>query len=237
MSTTIKEYPVATIGKRISINIANYALIVALGFLSSFLILYFPFDWDNINSQYFEPYNHILFSGLFTASVIVDSLWWFILMIVIPYFRDGKTFGSLFTKCRLYHDAEKGRFKAILDHQSVAIVPILAVMLLSALVSFAFDDSAQFIDSIFGFKPGEVKGTGEQSASTVMFVLFIFACIGLAGNMINVILNRNTSSLLDNQFDVYLIYYGPTDKPEKEKPKKSNNDLPGKIDLEELDKL
>ncbi len=237
MLTTIKEYPVATIGKRISINIANYALLIALGVLSNFLIMYFPFDWDNINAKFYKPYNHILYSGLFTVAVLTDALLWFILMVLIPYFKDGKTFGSLFTKCRLYFDGEKGRFKAMLDHQSVAIVPILAVMLLSALVSFAFNDSAQFINSIFGFKPGDVSGTGEQTASTVMFVLFIFACIGLAGNMINVVLNKNTSSLLDNQFNVYLIYYGPAEKPKKEKEAKVATDLPGKIDLEELEKL
>ncbi len=235
MQTTIKEYPVATIGKRILTNVANWGLIISLGILINFFVLYFPLDWDAINSN-FKPYNHILFSGLFTVCVVFNSLLWFISMVVIPYKHDGKTFGSLFTKCKLVCEKDKNKFKAMLDHQSIAVVPILAVMLLSALISFAFDDSAQFISSIFGFKPGEVKGTGEQSASTVLFVLFLFACLTTAGNVINVLMNKNTSALLDNQFNVYLIYYGPQEEP-KQKKKKQKHDLPGKIDVEELEKL
>ncbi len=236
MQTTIKEYPIATIGKRVLTNVANWGLLITLGMLVNFFILYFPLDWDNINAEYPKPYDHILFSGLFTICVTFNWLLWFIAMVVIPYFKDGKTFGSLFTKCRLYCDKEKGKFKSILDHQSIAVVPVLAVMMLSSLISFAFDDSAQFISSIFGFKPGEVSGTGEQSASTVMFVLFLFACFTTAGNVINVLMNKNTSALLDNQFGVYLIYYGPSETETKEAPQ-DKNDLPGKIDIEELEKL
>ncbi len=236
MQTTVKEYPVANIGKRIWTNVANWGLIIGLGILINFFILYFPLDWDKINSN-IEPYNHTLFSGLFTICVVFNSLLWFISMVVIPYHHDGKTFGSLFTKCKLVCEKDKGKFKAMFDHQSIAVVPILAVMLLSSLISFAFNDSAQFISSIFGFKPGDVKGTGEQSASTVLFVLFLFACLTTAGNIINVVMNRNTSSLLDNQFHIYLIYYGPEEQPKEKKKKKEKNNLPGKIDVEELEKL
>ncbi len=236
MQTTTKDYPVATIGKRIGINIANYLLLGILGMLVNFLILYFPFDWNVITNDSELPYNNILFSGLFTLCMVINGLLWFLLFILVPYWADGKTFGSCMTKCKLYCEEESHRFKSIMDHQGVFILPILFTMFLSSLVSFAFKDPAQFISSIFGFNPGGVSGTAEQAASGVMFVLFIISCIILCGNIINVCLNRNTSSLLDDQFKVYLIDYSEdTAKPSI--IKKDKHDLPGKIDMEELDKL
>ncbi len=236
MQTSTKEYPVATIGKRIGINIANYSLLSILGILINFLIIYFPFNWDNINANTPANYDHILFSGLFTVCCVVDALLWLFLFVLIPFWCNGKTFGSCMTKCKLYCEDEKHQFKSILDHQGVFMIPMLFTMILTALVSFAFNDPAQFISSVFGFNPGQVKGTAEQAASGVMFVLFVLSCIVLCGNIINVCLNRNTSSLLDDQFNVYLIDYSE-DNIKPEVVKKDKHDLPGKIDLEELEKL
>lgn len=235
MKTKTKDYPVASIGKRIITNLINYGLLCAIGILSNFLILFFPFDWDAVNQA--KPYNNLLFSGLFTVCCVLNFLVWFLLFILIPYWSGGKTFASCMTKCKLYCEQESKRFKSIFDHQGVFMLPLFFVMLFTSCISFAFNYPAQFINSVFTFNPKEAHtGSAGEVASGIMLTLLILSCIILCGNVVNVCINRNTSSLLDDQFKVYLIDYSE-DTIKVEKVKVDNNDLPGKIDIEELEKL
>lgn len=122
-------------------------------------------------------------------------------------------------------------------YQSIPVGAVYLNTLLIILVSFAFENPVNFISSIFTLNNTNGADTWVKMAAGILLacaVIFSFPTLGI---LVNIALNSNTTSILDETYNFFVIIADQPINKTKTASKVKQTDLPGLIDIEELEQL
>lgn len=229
----IKNYPLASSARRITSRFLDYMLIIIINVGLTIALTFFTLDTSFTKIM---PDKTWLFSlMLLISNIIFIFIWWFY-FVQITLWTNGRTLFYKMFKLRMYYENKEKIYRRIFNHEFMAISGVCFSNIIVSLISFAFDDPLLFIVNTFSMNSLKGVGSGIQIASSVMITVYVLSCFPLIGVIANTAMNSNTTSLLDENNKIYIVYLVPNKKIEI-KNKEKIYSLPGDIDSEELEKL